>query len=87
LRGRRLRPVEAVQTWLAAARITEGPIFRQVNKSRRVLPGALTAESVATVVKEAAERAGLDPARFGRTQLAPRLPDQRSQGLARRFLR
>jgi site-specific recombinase XerD len=64
LRGRRLRPVEAVQTWLAAARITEGPIFRQVNKSRRVLPRALTAESVATVVKEAAERAGLDPARF-----------------------
>jgi site-specific recombinase XerD len=64
LRGRRLRPVEAVQTWLTAARITEGPIFRQVNKVGRVLPGALTGESAATAVKQAAERAGLDPALF-----------------------
>lgn len=61
LRGRRLRPVEAVQAWLAAARITEGAIFRQVNKSGRVLPGALKAESVATVVKDAAKRVALDP--------------------------
>jgi integrase len=64
LRGRRLRPVEAVQAWLSASGISEGPIFRQVNKSRRVLPGALTGESAARVVKDAAERAGLDPALF-----------------------
>jgi site-specific recombinase XerD len=64
LRGRRLRPVEAVQTWLAAAGITEGFIVRQVNKAGRVLPGALTGESAATVVKNAAERVGLDPAAF-----------------------
>jgi len=35
-----------------------------VNKSGRVLPGALTAESAAQVVKDAAERAGLDPTAF-----------------------
>jgi site-specific recombinase XerD len=64
LRGRRLRPVEALQTWLTASGISDGPIFRQVNKSGRVLPGALKAETVATVVKEAAERAGLDPDKF-----------------------
>jgi site-specific recombinase XerD len=64
LRGRRLRPVEAVQTWLAAAGITDGPVFRQVNKSGRVLPGALKAESAAKVVKDAARRAGLDPSAF-----------------------
>jgi site-specific recombinase XerC len=60
LRGRRLRPVEAVQTWLAAAGITDGPVFRQVNKSGRVLAGALKAGSVATVVKKAAKRVVLD---------------------------
>jgi site-specific recombinase XerD len=64
LRGRRLRPVEAVRDWLAAAGIEEGPIFRQVNKSGRVLAGALTAESAAAAVKRAAGRAGLDPATF-----------------------
>jgi hypothetical protein len=29
-RGYRLRPVEAVQTWLAAAEISQGPAFRSV---------------------------------------------------------
>ena len=31
-RGHHIRPVEAVQTWLAAASITEGPVFRQISK-------------------------------------------------------
>ena len=31
-RGYRLRPVEAVQTWLAAAEISTGPVFRPVLK-------------------------------------------------------
>jgi hypothetical protein len=30
LRGCRLRPVEAVQAWLEAATITDGPVFRAV---------------------------------------------------------
>ncbi len=76
LRGRRLRPVEAVQEWLSASGISEGPIFRQVNKSGRLLalgrvnkhgrpvPDGLTAETVAEVVKLAAQRAGFDPAAF-----------------------
>ena len=35
-RGARIRPVEAVQTWLAAAGITEGPVFRAVLRGGRV---------------------------------------------------
>jgi site-specific recombinase XerD len=31
-RGYRLRPVEAVQTWLAAAEINDGPVFRPVKR-------------------------------------------------------
>ena len=33
-RGYKLRPVEAVQTWLAAAEISAGPVFRAVTRGR-----------------------------------------------------
>jgi site-specific recombinase XerD len=64
LRGSRLRSVEAVKAWLAAAGITEGPLFRPVAKGGRVLAEALTAESVANIIKVHAKRAGFDPAEF-----------------------
>ena len=35
-RGYKLRPVEAVQTWLAAAEISNGPVFRAVTRGGRV---------------------------------------------------
>jgi integrase len=63
-RGTRLRPVEAVRAWLEAAGIAEGPVFRPINRGGRVVAATLTAESAAQVVKDAAERAGLDPATF-----------------------
>lgn len=63
-RGYRLRPVEAVQTWLAAAEISAGPVFRPVYKGQRVQPCALLAGSVAEIVKTSARRAGLDPTQF-----------------------
>jgi integrase len=63
-RGYRLRPVEAVQTWLAAAEINDGPVFRPVLKGSRIQATALAAHAVAAIVKHYAERAGLDPASF-----------------------
>jgi integrase len=63
-RGYRLRPVEAVETWLAAAEISSGPVFRAVAKGRRVQAEPLTAQSVAAIVKRYAELAGLDPSQF-----------------------
>jgi len=60
-RGTRLRPVEALRAWLAAAGIAEGPVFRRVTRHGVVLPEALAAESVADIVKHYAARAGLDP--------------------------
>ena len=63
-RGTKLRPVEAVRAWLDAAGIVEGPVFRPINRGGRVVDAMLTAESAAQVVKDAAERAGLDPAAF-----------------------
>ncbi len=63
-RGYRLRAVEAVETWLAAAEISSGPVFRPVLKCGRVQAEPLTAQSVAAIVKRYAELAGLDPSQF-----------------------
>ena len=62
--GGKLRPVEAVRAWLDAAGITDGPVFRPIAKGGRLLAGALTAQSVALVIKVHAKRAGLDPAEY-----------------------
>ncbi len=56
--GKDLRPVEAVRTWLDAAGIETGPVFRRVRKNGLVGADALTAEAVALVVKRYAEGAG-----------------------------
>ncbi len=62
--GRHLRPVEAVREWLAAARITEGPVFRPVSRAGTVRSARLTDQSIASIVKRYATAAGLDPAAF-----------------------
>jgi len=58
-------PVRALQAWLAAARITEGAVFRPIERwSNIVQPRALEDRRVATLLKELVERAGLDPKTF-----------------------
>jgi site-specific recombinase XerD len=64
LRGAKLRAVEALRDWLAAAEITTGPLFRRVNKADRVMDAALEPESVADIVKRYAVLAGFDPASY-----------------------
>ena len=63
-RGYKLRPVEAVQTWLAAAEISAGPVFRAVTRGGRVSCDALADDSAARIVKRYARRVGLDPASY-----------------------
>jgi site-specific recombinase XerD len=62
-RGSRLRPVEAIQTWLAAAEISTGPVFRAVARGGKV-GAVLSTDAVACIVKRYAERVGLDPASY-----------------------
>jgi len=57
-------PVRTLRAWREAAHIDTGPLFRPVNRHDTVQDRRLTAEGVALVVKRAAERAGLDPARY-----------------------
>jgi hypothetical protein len=79
-RGYRLRPVEAVQVWLAAAEISQGLVFRSVARGGRVGEG-LNPESAARIIKGYAERLGLDPASFaGHSRLARSAPGRQRSG-------
>lgn len=60
--GRRLRPVQHLDAWLAAAGLTEGRVFRSVVNGR--VGTALSAQSVALVVKARAAAAGYSTADF-----------------------
>jgi site-specific recombinase XerD len=53
-----------VLTWLAAAEISTGPVFRAVGRGGRVSCAALADDSAARIVKRYARRVGLDPASY-----------------------
>jgi integrase len=54
-------PVRALEAWLEASGIADGPLWRAVDKGGRLQPGRLSDKAVALVVKKRAEAAGLDP--------------------------
>lgn len=57
-------PVHAVREWLDLSYLTEGPLFRPINRFGKILPSRLTGQSVALIVKRWALEAGFDPALF-----------------------
>jgi integrase len=57
-------PVIALQKWLEVSSITEGPIFRAVNRHGVISDTSLDPQAVAWVVKERAKAAGLDPNKY-----------------------
>jgi site-specific recombinase XerD len=73
-RGGRLKPVEAVEAWLAVltpvnraaepANPANHPLFRPIDRHGRIGAAALTDRSVADIVKRHAAAAGLDPKIF-----------------------
>ena len=63
-RGCRIEPVKAIERWLAAAKITEGPVFRRIVRGGHVQAAGLDGQTIAKIVKARAEAAGLDPALF-----------------------
>ena len=62
--GRRLTPLTHLRAWLAAAAITEGPVFRPLWKGGRPRPGRLSGHAVARILQARAAGAGLDPALY-----------------------
>ena len=57
-------PVRALRTWLEATSIVTGPVFRPIDRHGNIKLQALTAQSVALIVKQAAAKAGYDPTAF-----------------------
>ena len=56
-------PVGALDAWLQAARISEGPLFRSVTRHGQV-GESLSTRALANVVKTYAAKAGLNPDEF-----------------------
>ena len=63
--GDRLRPVAALDAWLAAARVAEGFVFRRIGRGGQVVDEPMSDRAVARLVQAAARAAGYDPALFG----------------------
>jgi len=57
-------PVAALDAWLGASRIADGPLFRPVSKAGKVLESRLSASAVAIIIKQRAAQIGLDPERY-----------------------
>lgn len=57
-------PVRSLQDWLSRSKITEGAIFRSVNKSGKVGNKGLCDNTVAVIVKKLVKAAGLDEKKY-----------------------
>lgn len=53
------RPAHALATWIQAARITQGPLFRPISRADRVLTRPLNPAAISGILKDRLERAGL----------------------------
>jgi integrase len=58
------RAAIALHDWMQFARITSGPIFREVRKAGSIGDTPLTPQSVNLILKKRCRMAGLDPAEF-----------------------
>lgn len=57
-------PVIALREWLHLSSITEGPIFRSINRHGLIGERMITPQSIALVIKERAKAAGLDSTNY-----------------------
>ncbi|PTQ66536.1 site-specific recombinase XerD [Nitrosomonas oligotropha] len=57
-------PVISLREWLEHSGITEGPIFRSINRHGHIGEQAITSQSIALVIKERAAAAGLDATQY-----------------------
>jgi len=57
-------PSEALLAWLAAAHITDGPVFRSIKKGGQLATTRLSERAVTSIVKRYAKRIGLDHKKY-----------------------
>ncbi|XAZ26217.1 site-specific integrase (plasmid) [Sinorhizobium sp. B11] len=58
------RPVEALNAWITAAKIDKGIVFRGIGRWNTVSKRALDPQSINAILKQRAEKAGLEPVEF-----------------------
>lgn len=58
------RPVEALNAWMAAARIVNGSIFRAIDRWGNVSRRPLDPKAINDILKQRAEMAGLEPTEY-----------------------
>ncbi|MGO8104751.1 site-specific integrase [Rhizobium leguminosarum] len=58
------RPVEALNAWMAAAKIDSGSVFRAIGRWGTVSRRAIDPQSINAILKQRAEMAGLDSGEF-----------------------
>ncbi|NTA59907.1 site-specific integrase [Agrobacterium tumefaciens] len=58
------RPVEALNAWMAAAKIDKGSVFRGIGRWGTVSRRALDPQSINAIIKQRVEMAGLEPGEF-----------------------
>lgn len=59
--GRIIRPIQRLQAWLSASRITQGPLFRTMKRGGAVQKRPLHDSDIGRLVKRYAALIGLDP--------------------------
>jgi site-specific recombinase XerD len=57
-------PVRSLEDWLSASCISEGPLFRRLDRHGNIL-GRLTPQSVRLIVKQCCEKVGMDSEKYG----------------------
>jgi len=57
-------PVKALDVWMRAAQISEGPIFRAMDRHGEISDKRLSPEAINAIVKKRAAATGLDPGRY-----------------------
>jgi hypothetical protein len=57
-------PVAALEQWLAVSGISEGALFRPIDRHHRIAPSRLSGEAVCSVVRERVRAIGIDPGNY-----------------------
>jgi site-specific recombinase XerD len=58
-------PVQLLRTWMGAARVDGGPLFRAIDRHGNLADSRLSGKAVATVTKELAAMTGIEPRSVG----------------------
>ena len=79
-------PVRALQAWLTAAKITEGPVFRRVDRNGILRRRGLHKDSIGKLLKRAAARAGMNVDTLGGHSLRAGCVTQAAMNGVREFV-